>query len=247
MKKISILLVIILILENLIFPYNIHPQEKEGNNTKKLILSRNYYVKFGIIPVGTVNVTLFEEGDRYTVNATVRTIGIADVVYPVRDDFISTFKKDLSSFIRAKYTIREGSYKRDDEFELNGEELICSRNGNTIRRNLQSERVFDMVSSHFAFILGMRAGKDYRESADFLVIDCKKDIKPEVDYYGESVIKRGETEIKVYQYSLLLPVKGILLAREEDKRVYLLLDQSEKWLIYAYVPTKWGNIHVEAE
>ncbi|MGB9668033.1 MAG: DUF3108 domain-containing protein, partial [Thermosulfidibacteraceae bacterium] len=221
-------------------------EDKDLSN-KTVVFKQNYKVRFGMVPVGYITVTLYEDRDLYAVSVKANTTGIADVVYPVRDKFLTFFKKDLTSFLKASISIREGSYSRDEFMELKDGKLACRSGEKVIERDVGNKRIFDMVSAHFAFVLGMRKWRDYGEASNFYVSDCKKDIRPEVDYYGTSTIKKGDKEIRVSQYALFLPVKGILLARSEDKKVYILLDEKDMWLVYSYIPTQWGNIHIEAE
>lgn len=208
----------------------------------EIIFDGIYEVKFGILHVGTVHVKLSHENNLYNVTVEAKTTGIAELVYPVRDYMEAYFYDDLSSFTKAVFVINEGSTKRKDYITWNNKTIKCVRNEKEIKTMKVSDRVFDAVSSHFAFVLGLKRGMSYKEASSFLVIDCKKEIKPNVDYFGISVIKIGEKEYNTENYSIMVPVKGILLSRSEDKRVYLMLDKDSKWLIYALIPTFWGNI-----
>ncbi|MCG8582598.1 MAG: DUF3108 domain-containing protein [Bacteroidales bacterium] len=235
MKKLTIILICFFLTVNLLasqeekkdtvfippYPLTDHQAYQGG---EKLVFTLNYGIVTGGKATLTVKDSLFNDTKVHHVIGRGVTVGIADVLYKIRDRYESFIDVETNEPVKAVRSIREGRYRYYNEVEYNRDssQVLSKKSG---VHNVQ-EGILDILSA-FYFARNHKFNEDLEvgEVIEFMTYFSDENFPLRIRYRGTEVIKTDFGKIECYKFSPVTEV-GRAFKTEDDMHVWITRDKN---------------------
>ncbi|MCT4644459.1 MAG: DUF3108 domain-containing protein [Carboxylicivirga sp.] len=235
MKRIIIFLFVISFLSNLfatedekkdtvyIPPYQL-TDHQAYHGGERLVFSLNYGFVTGGKATLTVKDSVLNDHNVHHVVGRGVTVGLADVLYKIRDRYESFIDVETNEPVKAIRSIREGRYRYYNEVEYNRDssQVMSKKSGvHTVQ-----EGILDILSA-FYFARNHKFNEELVEGEviEFMTYFSDENFPLRIRYRGTEVIKTNFGKIECYKFSPVTEV-GRAFKTEDDMHVWISRDNN---------------------
>jgi hypothetical protein len=188
----------------------------------------SYSLSYGFITGGAGQLSvkdtvLFNQSLQHVI-ASGRTIGVADVLYKVRDQYESFISPETNKPLKAIRSIREGGYNYYNE-------VIYNRDSSTVQSQLSGrhfvpENILDMLAAfYYARNHNFNEETKIGEVVEFMTYFDDELFPLRIKYRGTEVIRTKFGKVECYKYSPVTEV-GRVFETEDDMQVWITRDDN---------------------
>ncbi len=203
------------------YPLTDHQAYQGG---EKLVFSLNYgFVTGGKATLSVADSIINNKKVHHVVGKGV-TVGVADVLYKIRDRYESYIDINTNEPIKAVRSIREGRYRYYNEVEYNRDsaQVISKKSG----VHQVQEGILDILSA-FYFARNHKFNDNLKEGEviEFMTYFSDENFPLRIRYRGVEVIKTDYGKIECYKFSPVTEV-GRSFKTEDDMQVWISKDKN---------------------
>ena len=203
------------------YPLTEHQAYQGG---ERLVFSLNYGFVTGGRATLTVEDSIFNDRKVHHVIGRGVTVGLADVLYKIRDRYESFINIETNEPLKAVRSIREGRYRYYNEVEYNRDssQVISKKSG---IHNVQ-DGILDILSA-FYFARNHKFNENLQEGEviEFMTYFSDENFPLRIRYRGTEVIKTNFGKIECYKFSPVTEV-GRAFKTEDDMHVWITRDNN---------------------
>ncbi|TRX65840.1 DUF3108 domain-containing protein [Carboxylicivirga sp. M1479] len=203
------------------YPLTTHQAYQDG---EMLVFGLSYGFVTGGKATLTVKDTIVNNIQTHHVVGRGVTVGIADVLYKIRDRYESFMDVNTNEPVKAVRSIREGRYRYYNEVEYNRDssQVISKKSG---IHNVQ-EGILDILSA-FYFSRNHKFNDDLEkdEVIEYMTYFSDENFPLRIRYKGTEVIKTKFGKIECYKFFPVTEV-GRSFKTEEDMQVWISRDKN---------------------
>ncbi|WP_439181478.1 DUF3108 domain-containing protein [Carboxylicivirga taeanensis] len=203
------------------YPLTKHQAYQSG---ERLVFTLNYGFVTGGKATLTVKDSLINNTFTHHVVGKGVTVGVADVLYKIRDRYESFIDVKTNQPVKAIRSIREGRYRYYNEVEYNRDssQVISQKSGiHTVQ-----EGILDILSA-FYFARNHKFNENLKEGEiiEFMTYFSDENFPLRIRYRGTEVIKTNFGKIECYKFSPVTEV-GRAFKTEDDMHVWITRDKN---------------------
>ncbi|WP_262325337.1 DUF3108 domain-containing protein [Carboxylicivirga litoralis] len=235
MQKLTIILISFLLCSNIMaaqeekkdtafitpYPLTSHQAYQGG---EKLVFTLNYGIVTGGKATLTVKDSIFNGTPVHHVIGRGVTVGLADVLYKIRDRYESFIDIETNEPVKAIRSIREGRYRYYNEVEYirDSSQVLSKKSG----IHQVQEGILDILSSfYFARNHKFNDQLEVGEVIEFMTYFSDENFPLRIRYRGTEVIKTDFGKIECYKFSPVTEV-GRSFKTEDDMHVWITRDKN---------------------
>ena len=187
-----------------------------------------FKLSYGIITGGmcylTVNDTLLNNQKVQHVVARGETVGVADVLYKIRDRYESFIDPQTSLPVKAVRSIREGRYRYFNEvlYDRDSSQVMSKKSG----VHKVPDGILDILSAFF-YARNHKFNEDLEEGEmiEFMTYFSDELFPLRIRYRGTEVIKTNFGKVECYKFSPITEV-GRAFKTENDMQLWISKDDN---------------------
>ena len=187
-----------------------------------LAFTLNYGFMTGGKAFLTVKDTIFNNQKLHHVVARGETVGLADVLYKIRDRYETFILPETNEPVKAVRSIREGRYRYYNEvlYNRDSSQVISQKSG---IHNVQ-EGILDIISA-FCFARNHKFNDDLIEGEviEFMTYFSDENFPLRIRYRGIETVKTKFGKVECYKFSPVTEV-GRAFKTEDDMQVWITRD-----------------------
>jgi len=203
------------------YPLTQHQAYQDG---ERLVFN----LKFGIVTGGratlSVKDSIFNNTKVHHVIGKGSTVGVADVLYKIRDRYESFINTQTNEPVKAVRSIREGRYRYYNEVEYlrDSSQVLSKKSG----KHQVQEGILDILSAfYFARNHKFNEALEVGEVIEFMTYFSDENFPLRIRYRGTEVIKTNFGKIECYKFSPVTEV-GRAFKTEDDMHVWISRDKN---------------------
>ncbi|MBK3518622.1 DUF3108 domain-containing protein [Carboxylicivirga marina] len=203
------------------YPTTSHQAYQGG---ERLVFKLNYGIVTGGKATLTVSDSIYNNTHIHHVVGRGVTVGIADVLYKIRDRYESFIDVETNQPVKAVRSIREGRYRYYNEVEYNRDssQVMSKKSG---VHNVQ-EGILDILSAfYFARNHKFNDNLQVGEVIEFMTYFSDENFPLRIRYRGTEVIKTNFGKVVCYKFSPVTEV-GRAFKTEDDMHVWITKDKN---------------------
>ncbi|MBR8537864.1 DUF3108 domain-containing protein [Carboxylicivirga sediminis] len=203
------------------YPLTTHAAYQGG---EQLVFSLNYGFVTGGKATLSVNDSVINNIATHHIVGKGVTVGVADVLYKIRDRYESFIDIKTNEPIKAIRSIREGRYRYYNEVEYNRDssQVISKKSG----VHKVQEGILDILSAfYFARNHKFNEELEVGEVIEFMTYFSDENFPLRIRYRGTEVIKTNFGKIECYKFSPVTEV-GRAFKTEDDMQVWISRDSN---------------------
>jgi len=201
------------------YPLTDHQAYQGGEH---LVFTLNYGIVTGGRCYLTVKDSIWNNTNVHHVVGRGVTVGLADVLYKIRDRYETFISVDTNEPVKAVRSIREGRYRYYNEVEYNRDSLQVLSKKTGVHE--VQEGILDILSA-FYFARNHKFNEELKvdEVIEFMTYFSDENFPLRIRYRGTEVIKTNFGKIECYKFSPVTEV-GRSFKTEDDMHVWISRD-----------------------